>query len=174
MKFPIINKFQKGAFVFLLIMSIVSFVAIVLIINYANISIDDIWQDFAIWHKIFIVFILLLGLIGCSIAMYLSVTHVEINNNGIELHFGNIVINKMQWKEIQWVETFREENIYMGRQHIAVSKSNKWEYKEVRHFFIQNLTRKKITFLFDAKAIALIKQHCDCFIYGQNLIEENK
>lgn len=176
MKFPVITKLQKKCLIFFEILIVVLIIGIGLLLKYLDVNIVNQFNEWNLVQKIFIscimIIMCLLLLFAWLASLYLAFSHIEINEKGIELHLGKVVINKMPWQEIQWVETFYEENIYLRRQHIvAVTKGNKMKYKKVRHFFLQNFTRNKITFLYNKVAMDLIKEHCNCFIYGQDLIE---
>lgn len=125
-----------------------------------------------IWALIIIPIILIVGVFGIIIAIHLVCTHVEIDDNGIVLHIGKLVLNKILWADVFRVEIFCEENIYIRRFHISILKNNKGKYKQVRHIFFQNMTRGKITFCYDQQAIELIRQHFNKYIDGHELIYE--
>lgn len=168
MKFPVISKTQKIAFAILLCIVVLALLVFVFLGVVLKL---DLIQGFIEAGWLVIVFTVILfsvGILAVIASLYLMCLSVEINDTGIELRLGKIVINKLDWQEIKWVETFYEVNKYACRQHIAVSKRNNWQYKRERHFLLQNFTRNKITFNYDDNAMYLIKKHCDCNIYGQD------
>ena len=173
MKFPVINKRQKTVFIFLLVFFwlLVPILFVVMVeaqpLNKQALLNGDVEPFVAVIVLGGVVFLFTLFIV------FFEFTSVHIDENGIILKCGILMLNRFSWNEVQRVEVFEVINgrtvAYVDKLiSVLITDKPSWSFRH--NMQIENFNRNRITFFFDKQALKLIKQYCKADVYRSKCV----
>lgn len=169
MRYTVIDKLTKKVTYPILIVSwgLVLFVVILFYANGINLW-EQIISD-GIWPTLFFVSIMA-GLTFATIWFFwFGSTYVTINEDGIQLRIGRLILNKFAWDEIKRIEVFEEILPRTTRPILNIMSENKPSRLSQRHKNSANVHKSYFTFMYVPQALESIQKYCKCSIIGLDI-----
>ena len=172
MKFPAIDKLTKRITYPLITIGLGLYLFII-IICYSNGV--DLWKELVaagIWAAVWAVGMVATFILSTCWFIWFSSSYVIVDENGIQLRVGRVVMNKLSWNEIKRIEVFEEILPRVTRPIINIMRENKPSRNSQRHKNSANIHKSHFTFMYAPKALELIQKYRQCEIYGLDIAEK--
>jgi len=166
MRYPVIDKLTKKVTYSILIASwgLVIFMFILFGANGINL-----WEQIVfngVWTTLFFV-IIITGLSFSTLwFLWFGSTYVTINEDGIQLRIGKIILNKFTWDEIKRIEVFEEILPRITRPIVNIMLEDKPSRLSQCHKNSANVHKSYFTFMYAPQALESIQKYCKCNIVG--------